>query len=159
MRAVILGLMLLAAGAAQAAAQEGVSYFAGKWDVASKDPASGETLAMTYVVEPTLGGAWLAGAGAAVDGSYSARDMWGRDPLTGELIRVIFSDGAFGTVRSKGWAGERLVLEGETRSAGGTVRVRETITRISPQKFEAVWAAYRNGQWVDYAVETVTRRS
>ena len=31
--------------------------------------------------------------------------------------------------------------------------------RISRQRFEAVWEAYRNGAWSAYAVETVTRRA
>jgi len=51
------------------------------------------------------------------------------------------------------------MLEGEARSKGGTVRVRETISRLSPQRFEAVWEAYRNGAWSAYAVESVTRRT
>jgi hypothetical protein len=63
------------------------------------------------------------------------------------------------TVRSQGWTGEKLVLEGEARSKGGTVRVRETISRVSPQHFEALWEAYRNGAWSAYAIESVTRRS
>jgi hypothetical protein len=51
------------------------------------------------------------------------------------------------------------VLEGEARSAGGVIRVRETITRRSPDRFEAVWEAQRDGEWAPYAVETVTRRT
>jgi len=55
--------------------------------------------------------------------------------------------------------GQKLVLEGEARSKGGGVRVRETISRISPQRFEAVWDAYRDGGWSTCAEETVTRRT
>lgn len=154
-----MGLQLVAPGAAAAQTQE-LNYFLGRWDVASKDPSSGETVQVDYLIETAPGGAWLAGASASKDGSLSARDMWGRDPLTGELIRVVFDgSGAFATVRSPGWSGDKLVLEGETRSKGGTVRVRETISRMSPQRFEAVWEAFRNGVWTTYAVETVTRRT
>jgi len=39
------------------------------------------------------------------------------------------------------------------------VRVRETISRLSPERFEAVWEAYRNGAWSKYAVETASRRT
>lgn len=155
--AVVLHLTLAGAAAAQ---PKDLNYFLGRWDVASKDPASGEILQVDYTIEAAPGGAWLAGASVAKDGSLSARDMWGRDPMTGEVIRVIFDgSGTFAMVRSPGWVGDKLVLEGEARSKGGMVRVREIISRISPQRFEAVWEAYRNGAWSAYAVETVTRRA
>jgi hypothetical protein len=157
--AMALGLQLALAGAAAAQTKD-LNYFLGHWNVASKDPASGEVLQVDYTIEAAPGGAWLAGASVSKDGSLSARDMWGRDPLTGEVIRVIFDgSGTFATVRSQGWTGDKLVLEGEARSKGGTVRVRETISRVSTQRFEAVWEAYRNGAWSAYAVETVTRRA
>ena len=157
--AMVVGLQLAIAGAATAQTPD-LEYFVGRWNVASKDPASGEILHVDYTIEAAPGGAWLAGASASRDGSLNARDMWGRDPLTGELIRVIFDGGGtFATIRSPGWTGDKLVLEGEARSKGGTVRVRETISRTSPQRFEAVWQAFRNGAWSTYAVESVTRRT
>jgi hypothetical protein len=156
--AIAVGLQLALAGAA-AAQTDDLRYFVGRWDVASKDPASGEVLQVDYNIEAAPGGAWLAGSSVSRDGAVSARDMWGRDPLTGEVIRVIFDgSGTFAKIRSPGWSGEKLVLEGEAQSKGGTVRVRETISRLSPQRFEAIWEAFRNGAWSPYAVETVTRR-
>ena len=157
-RAVLLALVLQLGVAAGASAQEGVGYFEGRWRVASRDTASGEVLQVAYTVEPTPGGAWLAGAGASADGAFTSRDMWGRDPLSGELIRVTFDGaGTFATVRSPGWRGDRLVLEGEARSKGGVIRVRETIVRQGPRRFEATWEAHRDGEWLAYAIETVTR--
>lgn len=157
--AMAMGFQLALTGAAAAQTHD-LNYFVGRWDVASTDPANGEVLKVDYTIEAAPGGSWLAGASVSKDGSLSARDMWGRDPLTGEIIRVIFDGGGtFATVRSPGWAGDKLVLEGEARSKGGTVRVRETITRKSPQRFEATWEAHRNGAWSAYAVEIVTRRS
>lgn len=152
------GLQLTFGGGA-AAQTDDLRYFVGRWEVTSKDPGTGEVIRVDYRIEPAPGGAWLAGSSASADGGLSARDMWGRDPLTGEVIRVIFDgSGTFATVRSSGWAGDMLVLEGEARSKGGIVRVRETISRVSPQRFEAIWEAYRDGAWSAYAVETVTRR-
>jgi hypothetical protein len=157
--AMAMGLQLALAGAA-AAQSDDLRYFLGHWNVASTDPASGEVLQVDYNIEVTRGGAWLAGSSLSNDGLVSARDMWGRDPLTGEVIRVIFDgSGTLATIRSPGWAGDKLVLEGEARSKGGTVRVRESISRLSPQRFEARWEAWRNGRWSAYAVETVTRRA
>jgi hypothetical protein len=71
---------------------------------------------------------------------------------------VFDSSGAFGVVRAPGWQGDRLVLEGDVRSPGGVVRVRETITRLGPDRFRAVWEAQRNGAWSVYSVEELTRR-
>lgn len=157
--ALAIAIQLALAGGAAAQAHD-LNYFVGRWDVVSKDPTSGEVVQVAYTIEKTPGGAWLAGASASRDGALNARDMWGRDPLTGEVIRVIFDGGGtFATVRSQGWAGEKLVLEGEARSKGGTVRVRETISRVSSERFEAIWEAHRDGAWSVYAVETVTRRS
>src|SRR5688500_10594911 len=105
MAAIGLGLQLAFAFAfafPAAAQTDDLRYFVGQWDVASQDPASGEVLQVEYSIEPTPGGAWLAGSSLSKDGSLSARDMWGRDPLTGEVIRVIFDgSGTFATVRSR----------------------------------------------------------
>ena len=157
--AVAIAIQLALAGVASAQTKD-LDYFVGQWDVASRDPATGEVLQVAYTIENTPGRARLAGASAAKEGALSARDMWGRDPVTGEVIRVIFDGGGtFATVRSQGWTGDKLVLEGEARSRGGTVRVRETISRISPRRFEAVWEAYRDGGWSTYAVESAKRRT
>jgi hypothetical protein len=152
-------MQMALAGAANAQTQD-LSFLVGRWHVASRDPPNGEVLQVDYTIEKAPGGAWLAGASASKDRSINARDMWGRDPLTGEVMRVIFDgSGTFATVRSQGWTGDKLVLEGEARSKGGTVRVRETISGVSPLGFEAVWEAYRNGAWSVYAIESATRRA
>jgi hypothetical protein len=161
----VLGFVLFcalasAAFAQQAAPTQGLAYFVGEWRVSARDPATGETLEMSYAVEPTAGGSWFAGAGASPDGAFNARDMWGLDPQTGDVMRVIFDGGGtFATVRARAWDGDRLVLEGDAHSTNGVVRVRETITRITNDRFEAVWAAYRDGEWEVYSVETVTRET
>jgi hypothetical protein len=142
-----------------AAPGEGVEYLAGRWSASAEDPATKEVLVVDYRVERTGAGTWLAGRAASADGAVNSRDMWGRDPLTNEIVRVIFDAGAFATIRSPGWTGDRLVLEGDVRSKGGTLRVRETITRLGPDRFRAVWEALRDGKWAPYSIETVTRRS
>lgn len=137
-----------------------LGYFIGRWRVSARDPNDGATLELSYGVEETPGGSWLAGAGSSQDGAFAARDMWGRDPETRQLMRVIFDGaGAFAIVRAAGWEGDVLVFEGEAFSAGGSVRVRETITRISADRFDAVWGALRDGDWAVYSTETVTRKT
>src|SRR3954466_5407429 len=115
MRRVALAIAIQVAAAGAAAAQtQDLNFLVGRWHVASKDPASGEVLQVDYTIEKAPGGAWLAGASASQDRSINARDMWGRDPLTGEVMRVIFDgSGTLATVRAHGWTGDKLVLEGE----------------------------------------------
>ena len=149
-----------AAAAARPPLAEGVDYLIGRWVGSAEDPGTGERLTIDYRVEPHPGGAWLAGSGLSRDGSLKSRDVWGRDPLTGEILRLVFdSSGAFGVVRSPGWQGDRLVLEGDVRSKGGIVRVRESITRLGPNRFRATWEAQRGGAWVVYSIEELTRQT
>lgn len=110
-----------------------------------------------YRVQTVAGGAWLRGVAEGPD--LRATDMWGRDPRTGEVIRVVFDgSGVYAVVRSKGWAEDTLVLEGDVQREGGPLRVRETIKRIGPDEFEAVWEAFLDGAWTAYSIERLTRR-
>lgn len=98
------------------------------------------------------------GGGESLDQSVRARDSWGIDPANGDILRFVFdSSGAYGIVRSPGWEGSRLVLTGEAHSQGGPTEVRETITRIGPDRFDAVWEALQDGAWKAYSVEQATR--
>ena len=79
--------------------------------------------------------------------------------MTGELVRTIFdSAGTTGTVRSQGWTGDVLVLEGDAATTSGVMRVRETITRTGPDEFAAVWQAKAGDTWSAYSVETLRRQ-
>ena len=86
-----------------------------------------------------------------------------KDPSTGKtftlVVRTIFDSAkTFGTVRSKGWQGDTLVLEGDAVSAQGRVTVRETIQRKGPDEFHAVWEAKTGDTWSAYSVETLRRQ-
>jgi hypothetical protein len=123
-----------------------------------RDPASGAETILLYSVRPALGGKWYIGAGQVPSTAMEIHDLWGKDPVSGELVRSIFdSTGTYGTVRSHGWTAATLVLEGEAQTPTGRVLVRETITRISDDEFGAVWEALLDGKWTTYSVETLTR--
>ena len=140
-------------------APEGLEYLVGTWAGEGRDPSSGETFSFVYRVEPEVGGAWITGYGESKDGGFRSRDIWGREPETGEIMRVIFNDsGGYATVRSPGWKGDTLVLEGESYGPNGSLRLRETITRIGPSEFRAVWEMLKEGEWVPYSIERVTRQ-
>ena len=136
-----------------------LQYLVGSWLATGEDPRTGTTFTMPYRVEPVLGGTWLSGSATAPDLGLEIRDLWGRDPATGEIVRTIFqSNGNYGTVRSPGWDGEVLRLAGEVSTKDGLVQVRETITRVGPSEFRAVWEALLGGKWTVYSIERVVRQ-
>lgn len=142
------------------AEQRDLRYLIGAWDIVATTPGTGATARFSYEVSPLLGSAWISGWGRSEDLAEESRDVWGFDAASGELIRIIFDrGGTHAIVRSPGWEGTRLVLVGDARSAGGVVRVRETIERLGDDEFVATWEAYRNGAWSAYSIERVTRRS
>lgn len=137
---------------------EDLQYFVGDWNASVEDPRSGTRATLSYRVEPTLRGAWLAGRGHSPELDLTVHDMWGRDAVSGEIVRTIFdSQGIHGLVRSSGWTGDVLTLQGEARTPQGIVHVRETITRIDAATFRAVWEMRVDDAWVTYSVEQVTR--
>jgi hypothetical protein len=147
-----------AAPAAPRFAPHQLGYFIGHWRVVAVEPTSGDELSVCYAVQPLVGQSWFAGVGKSEKPGVDARDVWGQDPLSGEVFRTVFdSSGTYALVKSPGWSGEKLVLEGDARSKGGTIRVRESIRREGPDNFTAVWDAWRDGKWQTYSIETAVR--
>lgn len=138
---------------------EAIRYFAGTWRAEAENPSTGQSFTLRYEVEPVLAGAWLSGTGTEPELGIEVRDMWGRDAAGGELVRVIFQgDGTHGTVRSAGWRGDTLVFEGQVETADGVQEIRETITRLGPDAFDAVWEARIEGSWTVYSDEHLVRQ-
>ena len=136
-----------------------LDYIVGRWEVDATDPATRKVEKIGYEVQRFVGSAWISGTAKSKDPGFSAKDVWGHDPLTKELVRIVFdSSGTYATVRSAGWQPDgTLVLEGDARSKNGIVRVRETIRRISADEFQATWEAQREGTWRAYSVERAKR--
>jgi len=149
-----------AAAAAPSPALADLAFLIGAWDVVVRTPGTTETAIVRYEVRPISGSAWLSGHGVSTAVGLDARDVWGRDPATGEITRTIYdSGGTYGLVRAAGWRSDVLVLEGEARSPGGAIRVRQSLRRDGPDRFFVTWEAQRNGAWVPYSLEEATRRS
>jgi hypothetical protein len=145
--------------ASGAEADWSLAFLLGGWDIVATTPGSGESARFSYDVSPLLG-TWISGRARSDPPGEESKDVWGKDSASGELIRIIFAGGGtYAVVRSPGWQGGKLVLEGDARSPNGVVRVRETIERESDDRFLATWEAYRNGSWSAYSVERVTRRA
>jgi hypothetical protein len=136
-----------------------LDYFVGTWRAEAKNPATGQTFVLDYTVAPMLRGRWYAGTGSAAALDLDIYDLWGKDPVTGEIVRTIFDSAqTSGTVRSKGWSGDVLVLEGDVATSGGRATVRETITKQGPDEFHAVWEAKDGEAWSAYSVEILKRQ-
>ena len=135
-------------------------YFLGTWGVVSVDPDGGGDLRVCYSVQPFVGKEWISGVARSEKPDFGSKDVWGYVRASGELIRTIFdASGTYAIVRSPGWKGDTLALDGEAKSAGGVMQVRETIRRVSENEFRATWEARRGGKWSAYAIETATRVS
>lgn len=138
--------------------REALTYLVGRWEITATDPKTGTTSRIIYSVQPFVRDTWISGAGKSEELGFESKDIWGKDPVSGEVIRTIFdSSGTYAVVRSPGWKNGTLVLEGDARLANGAVRVRETIRRINADEFEATWEAHRNGAWSAYSIERATR--
>ena len=147
-----------AAAAPAAQPDQALAYLVGSWDVTATTPGTGETVRVDYDIRPLVG-TWLTGRATSAEPGLEASDVWGRDLASGEIMRIILDgSGTYAVVRSPGWRGDTLVLEGDARSASGVVRVRETISRLDDNQFTATWEAYRNGVWSPYSLERVIRR-
>lgn len=130
----------------------------GQWEVEATDPTTGKTEKIRYDVRRFVGQAWLSGTGQSADPVFQSKDVWGHDPITKEVIRIVFlGSGTYAIIRSPGWKNGTLVLEGDARSADGIMRVRETIRWVNRDEFHATWEARRDGAWHAYSVERVKR--
>lgn len=136
-----------------------LDYFVGSWRAEAKNPTTGKTFVLEYTVRPALRGRWYAGSGTAAALDLEIYDLWGKDAVSGEIVRTIFDSAqTSGTVRSAGWKGNVLVFEGEVATSGGRVTVRETIEKTGPDEFHAVWESKTGEAWSAYSVETLRRQ-
>jgi hypothetical protein len=138
---------------------EPLRFFLGRWHATAKDPRDGKAFELSYDVEPAMSGRWLMGRGKSEALELEIHDYWGKEPGTGLWMRTLFdSQGTVGTVRSKGWEGDTLVLAGHARAGDASVEVRETITRKAADRFDAVWEMKTPEGWVAYSVEQLVKR-
>jgi len=134
-------------------AQSDIDYFKGTWTVAVRGgPAGG----FKWEVKPGLDGSWLAGS-VTREGRAISNDYWRQDGK--RIERFAFSsNGLFIKVSSAGWNGNQLVFTGTGGSAGTEFNVRETLTKIDPKKFSALWERQEaDGKWIVFSDETCTK--
>ena len=137
---------------------EPLRYFVGTWSATMTNPQTKKVSHLAYRISPTLDGMWLQGNGESPELAVKIHDLWGKDSYVGDYVRVLFdSRGTSGVVRSKGWDGNTLTFVGEAHGDADAVQVRETITRVGPDEFHAVWEAKAGETWTAYSVERLVR--
>jgi hypothetical protein len=137
-----------------------LSELAGRWYVRAENPRTGGKFTLQYVLTPILGGRWVRGVGQSEELMLQVEDLWGKDPVTGDLLRVVFdSSGTYGELRSKGWDNQTLTFLGNARSKEhrSAIGVKLTMTRVSPDELKAVWQSQTEDGWSTYSNEVLTR--
>jgi hypothetical protein len=136
-----------------------LEYFVGSWSADLVNPQTNKSAHLAYRIEPVLDGAFYLGTGDSPELGVRINDYWGVDSVTNEIVRSMFDNhGVFGVVRSKGWDGNTLVFEGGGTGGGDRFRVRETITRVGPDEFHAVWEQETPNGWQAYSNERLVRQ-
>ena len=150
---VLLTIAAEAVFASNASLPAELLYFRGKWNITVKaDPSA----PYTWTVSEDLKGEWLAGT-IEKGGEKISTDLWRVN--AGVIERYVFTnDGVFIKVVSSGWKSGKLVLSGIGNGKAIDFRVRETITRISDNKFRAVWEKQSDdGKWTVFSDETCVK--
>jgi hypothetical protein len=133
---VIINLVPLSPSSAQtpAAITSGLDYFKGAWTVSIKDgPAGG----FRWKLADELDGSWLAGQ-VERNGQQISHDYWRQNGAL--LERFAFSASRlFVRLSSPGRVNDQLVFAGVANDRSGEFPVRETIRKISRDRFTALW--------------------
>lgn len=89
----------------------------------------------------------------------TARYMWGYDIATDEFVAEWFdSNGGRAVQRSKGWDGDRFVLEGTMTMAGNSVPLRDTFTRTGEDSYHHIGEINLGVGWIPVDEENAVRR-
>lgn len=149
----IAGGLFYATASSPSAVSTDLDYFKGTWVVAIRNKPQ-ETFRWT--VKEDMGGGWLMGV-VEKDGKKISTDFWRQNG--DRLERYAFTaDGTFVNIQSSGWQSGRMVLSGTASDKTGETKIRETITRVSERRFNALWEMLNEkGEWVVFADEICTK--
>jgi len=88
----------------------------------------------------------------------AVRIYWGWDEQLKKFASGgVDNMGSYSLQYTPGWEGNKLVLSGETHGGGGTAKVRDVFTKVSPTKLEHMSEIEMNGKWIKLDEETCTK--
>jgi hypothetical protein len=145
--------LIYAAESFSAATATDLDYFKGSWIVTMRNNPQAS---FHWMVKEDLQGGWLAGVVEQNEKKVST-DFWRRNGS--RIERFAFTaDGTFVKIAGGGWESNRLVLTGIASDKTGETEIRETITKLSDVKFQALWERNSGGKWIVFADEICTRQ-
>jgi hypothetical protein len=133
--------------------QTGLDYFKGNWTVTMRNnPAQ----SFSWTVKEDLNQSWLNGV-VEQNGKRISTDFW-RNNKT-KIERFAFTgNSVFVKIESSGWEGEKMVLNGILSDRSGETKIRETITKVNENKFNALWEMEgADGKWAVFGDEICTK--
>jgi hypothetical protein len=138
-----------------AASNTTIDYFKGTWTVSIKGDTAGD---FRWELAEALDGSWLNGR-VERGGKGISDDHWRQSDSA--IDRFAFTAGKlFVRLTSRGWDHDNLVFTGAADNDTGKFMVRETITRLSADKFHALWERKgKDGKWTTFSDETCVRQA
>lgn len=130
-------------------------YFKGRWTVKMRGNSKAS---FNWTLREDLDNSWFAGA-VESNGKKVSTDFW---RVKGDkLERFAFTtNGLFVRVEAAGWKADKLIFEGVADDATGESKVRETITKINNNLFNALWEMQQpDGKWRVFSDEICTRQT
>jgi hypothetical protein len=135
-----VALTLLTAGLFYAAKSflavdsSGLDYFKGNWIVTMRNNPGAS---FRWTVKEDLQGGWMVGVVEQNEKKVST-DFWRRSG--NRIERFAFTaDGTFVKIEGRCWEANRLVLAGIASDKTVETEIRETITKLGDDKFQALW--------------------
>ena len=148
------GAFLYATTSSTTPVPSGLDYFKGTWTVTMK---SNPALSFRWTVREELKSSWLVGV-VEQNGEKVSTDFWREDG--NKIERFAFTAGGlFVRIESAGWDAGRLLFTGVMSDRTGETNVRETIIKVDPRQFRALWELENpQGRWVVFSDETCTKQ-
>ncbi len=126
-----------------------LDYFKGIWAIKLKNKPK---LNFIWTVKEDFNKSWLTGV-VEQNGKKTSTDFWRQNgnkierfAFTGNSVTIL--------IESKGWEGNKMLVTGVMSDKNGETKVRETITKITNRKFNALWEMKNaEGEWTVFSDE------
>ena len=110
------------------------------------------TQTFSWKVKEDLNESWLSGV-VEQNGKRISTDFWRQNGQ--KIERFAFTGNSiFVKIESSGWEGDKLIFNGILSDKSGETKVRETITKVSENQFNALWEMEStDGKWIIFVDE------
>lgn len=142
-------------------ASGGLSFFAGKWDFKiwfTANSSNKPDISAKWTLEKSLDSVEGYTGKVELNGSIFTREIIAFNNFTKQYERtVITNSGAYITLKTNGWEGNKLTWLGSQNMAKQKTELKEEITKQSDNKFEAKFYQLQNNKWQLTQTEYLTK--